>query len=102
MAREREGESLTFTTKEEAGVADRDCLATRVGPGYFATTIPTVAQLDVIDPGDGLTTRIKSSIYMENPENEVDLNQHLQNGLSSFFENIKIIPSVTNNPDEES
>ena len=88
--------------KEKAGVADKDCFETIVGHGYFATTSSTIANLDVIDPRDGLTTRIQSSIYVENPEEEVDLNQHLQKGLSSFFENIVIDPSVTNHPDAES
>ena len=85
--------------KKEAGVADKDCFETRVGPGYFATGMLNVAELDVIDPRD---YSHQSSIYVKNPETEVDLNQPLRNGLSLFFENIVINPSVINHPDEES
>ena len=91
LARKEEdgGGSLCFITNEEAGVNENEFRRIREGPGYFSTSDVKTAAIDLIDPENGMTTRVNTFIYVDSKSDEENLKHHLKT-LAPFFNGITI------------
>ena len=106
VRKEREGRGeLCFITNEEAGVNENEFRSIREGPGYFSTSDVNTAKINLIDPENGMTTRVRNLIYVDSQSDEENLKHHLKS-LAPFFNGITIRQngqddSTLNNDDVE-
>ena len=91
LARKGEGGEgeLCFITNEEAGVNENEFRSIREGPGYFSTSYEKTAAIDLVDPENGMTTRVDTFIYGDSQSEEETLKHHLKS-LAPFFNGITI------------
>ena len=65
LAQKKEGGSgeICFIPNEEAGVNENEFRSIREGPGYFSTSDVRTSAINLIDPENGMTTRVDTLIY---------------------------------------
>ena len=88
LSREKNGE-LCFITYQEAGINENEFRNIREGPGYFSMSNNRLSAVDLVDPENGITTRINTFIYADNKADEENLKHHLKI-LAYFFNEITI------------
>ena len=89
-----EEEELRFITAEDAGVSGNLFRHMRRGPGYFLKSDEKIARFDLIDPENGNTTRISTSIYNDNHPDEEALNGGNQLDEEDFNQHSEMLDAV--------
>ena len=102
-------DQLCFIANEEAGVNGNELRNIRKGPGYFVNSDMLKNRFDLIDPENGMTTRVNTFIYNDiqsdkevldsgNQLDEDDFNHHLEI-LAPMFNGITIRQNEISIPD---
>lgn len=86
----RDQNSAAFITCKEAGDSKPSFSNIPAWPVYFDIPGQKISRLDIVDPRNGLTTRVSVSVFEVDKEFESQLQTHLDVLQEKVFDNIKI------------